>query len=145
MSRGPRSGGGRHEPLEFPGDLALEPGDDPDGHVRLGDPDPGEAGGDVAGQGFAGRPPLWDPVVHSYTGSMKRNVTLQLDDEVIRRAKVLAAKRGTSVSGLVAAELVRLVAEDERYEEAWRRARKAMGDAAGRGGRRWEREELHER
>jgi hypothetical protein len=36
---------------------------------------------------------------------MKRNVTLQLDDHVIRRAKVLAAKRGTSVSGLVAAEL----------------------------------------
>ena len=76
---------------------------------------------------------------------MKRNVTVQLDDEVIRAAKVLAAKRGTSVSGLVAAELGWLVAEDEQYEEAWRRARKAMDDAAGRGGRRWEREELHER
>lgn len=84
-------------------------------------------------------------MVHSYAVQVKRNVTLQLDAEVIRRAKVLAAKRGTSVSGLVAAELDRLVAEDERYEEAWRRARKAMGDAAGRGGRRWEREELHER
>lgn len=76
---------------------------------------------------------------------MKRNVTVQLDEEVIRRAKVLAAKRGTSVSGLVAAELSRLVAEDERYEEAWRRARKAMGDATGRGGRGWDREELHNR
>ena len=76
---------------------------------------------------------------------MKRNVTVQLDDEVIRQAKVLAAKRGTSISGLVAAELSRLVAEDERYEDAWRRARKAMGDAVGRGGRRWGREELHER
>lgn len=76
---------------------------------------------------------------------MKRNLTVQLDDEVIRAAKVLAAKRGTSVSGLVAAELGRLVAEDERYEEAWRRARKAMGHTAGRGGRRWNREELHER
>ena len=76
---------------------------------------------------------------------MKRNVTVQLDDSVIRAAKVLAAKRGTSVSGLVAAELGRLVAEDERYEEAWRRARKAMGDAAGRGGRQWDREDLHGR
>ena len=83
--------------------------------------------------------------MHSYTAVMKRNLTVQLDDEVIRRAKVLAAKRGTSVSGLVAAELSRLVAEDERYEEAWRRARKAMGDAVGRGGRQWSREELHER
>ncbi len=53
--------------------------------------------------------------------------------------------RKTCESGLVAAELARLVAEDERYEEAWRRARKAMGDAPGRGGRRWEREQLHER
>ena len=76
---------------------------------------------------------------------MKRNVTVQLDEDVIRAAKVLAAKRGTSVSGLVAAELGRLVAEDERYEEAWRRARKAMGESVGRGGRRWERDELHER
>lgn len=76
---------------------------------------------------------------------MKRNVTVQLDEDVIRRAKVLAAKRGTSVSGLVAAEIGRLVAEDERYEEAWRRARKAMGEAAERGGRRWDRGELHER
>ena len=76
---------------------------------------------------------------------MKRNLTVQLDDDVIRRAKVLAAKRGMSVSGLVAAELDRLVADDKRYEEAWRRARKVMGDATGRGGRRWSREGLYDR
>lgn len=99
----------------------------------------------ATGPGRARHKRLWDPVVHSYTGAVKRNVTVQLDDEVIRRAKVLAAKRGTSVSGLVGAELARLVAEDERYEDAWRRARKAMGDAVARGGRRWEREELHDR
>jgi predicted transcriptional regulator len=76
---------------------------------------------------------------------MKRNLTVQLDDDVIRRAKVLAAKRGTSVSGLVATEIDRLVTEDERYDEAWRRARTAMGEATGRGGRRWDRGELHDR
>jgi hypothetical protein len=76
---------------------------------------------------------------------VKRNLTLQLDDEVIKRAKVLAAKRGTSVSGLVAQELDRMVAEDERYEAAWRRARKAMGDATPRGGRGWRRDDLYER
>lgn len=75
----------------------------------------------------------------------RRNLTVQLDETVIRQAKVLAAKRGTSVSGLVAQELTRLVAEDERYEAAWRRARRAMGDATGRGGRRWSREDLHQR
>ncbi len=51
----------------------------------------------------------------------RRNLTLQLDEDVIRQAKVLAAKRGTSVSGLVARELEELVAQDARYEEAWRR------------------------
>jgi len=75
----------------------------------------------------------------------KRNLTVQLDDEVIRQAKVLAAKRGTSVSTLVAGELERLVADDERYEEAWRRARRALGGAEPRGGRRWRRDELHVR
>ncbi len=75
----------------------------------------------------------------------KRNLTVQLDDDVIRQAKVLAAKRGTSVSTLVAGQLERLVADDERYEDAWRRARRALAGAASRGGRRWRRDELHER
>ncbi len=75
----------------------------------------------------------------------RRNLTVQLDEEVIHRAKVAAAKRGTSVSGLVAHEIQRLVEADERYDEAWRRARKAMAEAAPRGRRRWSRDELHER
>jgi hypothetical protein len=32
----------------------------------------------------------------------RRNLTLQLDQERIRQAKIVAAKRGTSISGLVA-------------------------------------------
>ena len=75
----------------------------------------------------------------------KRNLTLQLDEDVIRRAKVLAAKRGTSVSGLVARELEHLVAQDARYEEAWRRAAEIMARSVPRGGRMWRRDELHER
>ncbi len=35
----------------------------------------------------------------------KRNLTVQLDEDVIQQAKVLAARRGTSVSTLVAPEL----------------------------------------
>jgi hypothetical protein len=75
----------------------------------------------------------------------KRNLTVQLDEEVIHRAKVAAAKRGTSVSGLVTQELERLVEADERYEEAQRRAERAMGRTQSRGGRSWARDELHER
>jgi hypothetical protein len=43
----------------------------------------------------------------------KRSLTVQLDDDVIHRAKVTAAKRGTSVSGLVAQQLQRLADSDE--------------------------------
>ena len=75
----------------------------------------------------------------------RRNLTLQLDEDVIWRAKVLAAKRGTSVSGLVARELEELVAQDARYEEAWRRASEIMARSMPRGGRMWQRDELHER
>ena len=75
----------------------------------------------------------------------KRNLTVQLDDDVIKHAKVLAARRGTSVSALVAAELERLVADDDRYEDAYRRAQRALAGTASRGGRRWRRDDLHDR
>ena len=75
----------------------------------------------------------------------KRNLTVQLDDEVIHRAKVTAAKRGTSVSGLVAQELERLADADERYEDAQRRGEAALGRTAARGGRHWNRDDLHHR
>ncbi len=76
---------------------------------------------------------------------VRRNLTLQLDEDVIRRAKVLAAKRGTSVSGLVARELEDLVTQDARYEEAWHRAAEIMAGSVPHGGRTWRRDELHER
>jgi hypothetical protein len=75
----------------------------------------------------------------------RRNLTLQLDEDMIRLAKVLAAKRGTSVSGLVAHELQELIARDARYEEARRRAADIMAESVPRGGRSWRRDELHER
>jgi hypothetical protein len=75
----------------------------------------------------------------------KRNLTIQLDDEVVLRAKVAAARRGTSVSGLVAQQLERLADADERYDDARRRAEHALARAQSRGGRRWTRDELHQR
>ena len=75
----------------------------------------------------------------------KRNVTVQLDEAAIHPAKVLAARRGTSVSALVSAELERLVAEADRYEEARQRAERALAHASARGGRRWARDELYAR
>jgi hypothetical protein len=75
----------------------------------------------------------------------RANLTLQLDAEVIRRARIVAAKRGTSVSALAATQLTELVDEDERVELARGRAEAILKKAAARGGRNWTRDELHDR
>jgi hypothetical protein len=72
------------------------------------------------------------------------NLTVQLDEETIRQAKILAAERGTSVSGLVARELEQLVTRNARYQEAMRRAVELMADAEPHGGRTWRRDDLYE-
>jgi len=73
----------------------------------------------------------------------KMNLTLQLDSDVVRRARVVAAKRGTSVSALVARELDALVAQDERYEAARKRAVELMRTRRRSGGGGWTRDELY--
>jgi hypothetical protein len=75
----------------------------------------------------------------------RANLTLQLDAEVIRRARIVAAKRGTSVSALAATQLTELVDEDERLELARGRAEAILMKASARGGRSWTRDELHDR
>jgi hypothetical protein len=75
----------------------------------------------------------------------KTNLTIQLETKTVLRAKVLAAKRGTSVSALVARTLEDLVAEEERYQAAYRRAVELMDSAGARGGQSWTRDELHDR
>ncbi len=47
-----------------------------------------------------------------------QNITLSIPKETLLKAKILAIRRGTSISGLLAAELERLVNEDETYERA---------------------------
>jgi plasmid stability protein len=75
----------------------------------------------------------------------KRNVTVQLDDTVIRQARIVAARRGLSLSALVAQQLTALAEADERYERARAVALDALTDATGGGARSWRREALHER
>ena len=76
----------------------------------------------------------------------RQNITVQLDKDTIHKAKVLAAKRGTSVSGLLASELERLVGDDESYETAKRSAFAFLERGLRLGGKiRATRDELHER
>ena len=74
------------------------------------------------------------------------NITLRVDDELIREAKILAARRGTSVSRLIAEELEELVRSDRNYEAARTRALSQLAEATDL---EWtapsSREELHDR
>jgi hypothetical protein len=51
-----------------------------------------------------------------------QNLTLKLPAETIRKAKIVAAERGASISALVAQKIEELVGEDAEYESAKRRA-----------------------
>lgn len=75
----------------------------------------------------------------------KQNFTVQLDRETIRRAKILAAKRGTSVSGLIASQIRESVESEDAYESARRTALELLERGFHLGGGRLNRDELHER
>jgi hypothetical protein len=76
----------------------------------------------------------------------KQNLTISLDRQTIRMAKILAARRSTSISGLLARQIEILVGEEEAYERAERQAMSLLDQGFHLGGViRASRDELHER
>ena len=76
------------------------------------------------------------------------NITLSLPEEILREAKVVAARRGTSVSALLAGALSELVERESGYAAARERSLAAFGRGRdlGTGGEvGWDRDELHDR
>jgi hypothetical protein len=76
----------------------------------------------------------------------KQNLTISLDRQTIQKAKVIAARRSTSISGLVARQIEILVGEEEAYERAERQAMTFLQQGFHLGGViRVTRDDLHER
>ena len=76
----------------------------------------------------------------------KQNLTISLDRETIRQAKIVAAKRSTSISGLLARQIEILIGEEEAYERAQRQALLLLEQGFHLGGViPASRDELHER
>ena len=50
----------------------------------------------------------------------KQNVTVSLSQQTLRKAKILAARRGSSISGLLTQQIEIPVGEEEAYERAER-------------------------
>jgi plasmid stability protein len=75
-----------------------------------------------------------------------KNITLGVDEEVLEKVRVLAAKRKTSINGLVRDFLTALVAKEHAVDEARARlldlAREKAGDM---GAQKWQREKLYDR
>ncbi len=76
----------------------------------------------------------------------KQNVTISLSRQILKKAKILAARRETSISGLLAEQIESLIGEEEAYERAERQALALLDKGFHLGGViRAKRDELHER
>lgn len=77
---------------------------------------------------------------------VKQNVTVSLDMQIVRKAKILAARRGTSISALLGEQIESLVENDDTYERAKAQALAFLDKGFHLGGeRKILRAELHER
>jgi len=77
---------------------------------------------------------------------MKTNITLKIEADLLREARVLAAEEGTSISAMIATRLEQAVRERKGYQQARRRAVARLRRGLNLG---WtpprSRDELHER
>jgi plasmid stability protein len=75
------------------------------------------------------------------------NLTLAVDEETLRKARIRAMQRGTSVNALVRDYLSRLAGESQAAEgiAEFQAAVGGAGASSGPAGRTWTRDELHER
>jgi hypothetical protein len=75
-----------------------------------------------------------------------KNVTLALDEAILREARRIAAERSTSVNALVREFLERLTERESHARKARRRIAELCKDSKAEvGERRWCRDDLHER
>ena len=77
-----------------------------------------------------------------------QNVTLAIPKDVLRKAKILAVQKNTSLSGLLTQTLADLVAHQKAYEQARQRnlgLLKLGFDLGTQGQVPWKRDDLHER
>jgi hypothetical protein len=88
----------------------------------------------------------WLAAMTTPLDSAKQNVTISLSRQTLQKAKVLAARRATSISGLLAEQIEILVGEEAAYERSERLAMALLDQGFHLGGViEGNRDELHER
>jgi post-segregation antitoxin (ccd killing protein) len=77
---------------------------------------------------------------------MKQNITLAVDNSLLKRARALAAQRGASMSAMLAQELLKIVERENAYQQAKLRALARLNAPFHLGGGKLApRESLHDR
>lgn len=78
--------------------------------------------------------------------AVKQNITVAIEPALLKQARAVAARRGQSVSALLADELRDLVAEDRAYESARQNAKGLLKTGFDlQGARMQDRNEIHDR
>ena len=77
---------------------------------------------------------------------MKQNITLSIEKDLLKKGKVIAARKETSLSKMLSEELEKMIKEAEHYEICKRKALADLKEGFHLGGViPSSREELHER
>lgn len=77
---------------------------------------------------------------------MKQNITLAVEKSLLKRARALAAKQGSSVSAILAQELTRIAEREDGYRQAKQRALARLRSPLPLGGEKMaNRDSLHDR
>lgn len=86
------------------------------------------------------------PLVPCYTDPVNKNLTLTLEEDLLRNARKVALDRNTSVNQMVRDYLMEVVRQTDRRRVARKRLDKIFRTCRVEVGRRtWTREDLHER
>lgn len=77
---------------------------------------------------------------------MKQNITLSIEKEIIKKGKIIAAQKDTSISKMLSEQLKQIIDREEQYEAAKRSALQTLKKGFRLGGKiTWKREDLYER
>jgi len=78
-------------------------------------------------------------------GVMTKNITLRMDEEILRKAKHIAVEHDMSLSAWLTQVVEKETRQNTGYEETKAKALKVLESPGHHGGRKFTREEMHER
>ena len=77
---------------------------------------------------------------------MKQNITLSIEKDIIKKGKIIAAQKDTSICKMLSEQLKQIIDREEQYEAAKRSALQTLKKGFRLGGKiTWKREDLYER